>query len=312
VVSGNVYARAMNIGGINIDSTHGLEAVTETGNITHNTLQFLNETTAFVTTSNVHVGKNVIVDGNNHIHNELYVSGNVHMSSDTIISGNLEIASDISITGNANVSSNMVITDNVVSENVITHNKLSVGGDAYISSNLSVGGDVSITKGLIIDNDIIANGNVTTSNFIKYDSAWFYAYNGTSSGSGIFDDYSGFVPWNSTSPGSSNFTNNVSTSGGYYTAPVDGIYHLNVSVLNYPHTRVGISELFFSVNGDINGKVNGFGYVQKKDLPDQESISSSSIYRLNKGDVIKVYVTNIDCYTNSNSAFFSGYLISRI
>ena len=46
VVSGNVYARAMNIGGINIDSTHGLEAVTETGNITHNTLQFLNEETA--------------------------------------------------------------------------------------------------------------------------------------------------------------------------------------------------------------------------------------------------------------------------
>lgn len=312
VVSGNVYARAMNIGGINIDSTHGLEAVTETGNITHNTLQFLNETTAFVTTSNVHVGKNIIVDGNNHIHNELHVSGNVHMSSDTIISGNLEIASDITITGNANVSSNMVITDTVVSGNTIAHNELSVGGDAYISSNLSVGGDVSITKGLIINNDITTNGNVTTSNFIKYDSAWFYAYNGTSSGSGIFDDYSGFVPWNSTSPGSSNFTNNVSTSGGYYTAPVDGIYHLNVSVLNYPHTRVGISELFFSVNGDIDGKVNGFGYVQKKDLPDQESISSSSIYRLNKGDIIKVYVTNIDCYTNSNSAFFSGHLISRI
>ena len=312
VVSGNVYARAMNIGGINIDSTHGLEAVTETGNITHNTLQFLNEATAFVATGNVHVGKNLIVDGDNHIQDDLHVFGDVHVSSNTIVSGNVEIASDISITGNANVSSNMMITNNIVSGNVITYSELSVGGNAHISSDLTVDGNVSITKQLLMDNDVVVNGNVTTSNFIKYDSAWFYAYNGTSSGSGIFNDYSGFVPWNSISPGSTNFTNNVSTSGGYYTAPVDGIYHLNVSVLNYPHTRVGISELFFSVNGNVNGKINGFGYVQKKDLPDQESISSSSIYRLNKGDVIKVYVTNIDCYTNSNSAFFSGHLISRI
>ncbi len=64
VVSGNVYAQGMNIGGINIDVAHGLQSVTNSGNVTSNTLQFSNATTAFVTTANVTVGRDLTVTGN--------------------------------------------------------------------------------------------------------------------------------------------------------------------------------------------------------------------------------------------------------
>ncbi len=77
VVSGNVHATAMNIGGINVDVAHGLQSVTNQGNVTSNTLQFSNATTAFVTTANVTVGRDLTVTGNALVSSNLTVTGSV-------------------------------------------------------------------------------------------------------------------------------------------------------------------------------------------------------------------------------------------
>ncbi len=75
VVSGNVYATAMNIGGINVDVAHGLQSVTDQGNVTSNTLQFSNATTGFVTTANITVGRDLTVTGNALVSSNLTVTG---------------------------------------------------------------------------------------------------------------------------------------------------------------------------------------------------------------------------------------------
>ena len=64
VVSGNVHADQMVLGGITVDTSHGLQSVTNTSNVTTNTVEFSNATTAFVTTANVEVGGELTVSGN--------------------------------------------------------------------------------------------------------------------------------------------------------------------------------------------------------------------------------------------------------
>jgi hypothetical protein len=55
VTSGNVYAQGLNISGVSFSGVSGLHTVTNTGNVTTNTLEFKNGTKAFVATSNVEV-----------------------------------------------------------------------------------------------------------------------------------------------------------------------------------------------------------------------------------------------------------------
>ena len=153
--------------------------------------------------------------------------------------------------------------------------------------------------------------------FIKNESAWFYAYDGDAMGgtennnAGTFNDYTGFVPFNKLKPGSKYFTTSNTTSGGYFTAPCDGIYHFNTSVLNYPNARSGITEIFFSVNDDTNVN-NSYGYIRKTNMPSQHCIMTGSTFRLSEGDSVKVYVINIDLYTDSYIGIFSGYLVTML
>jgi len=55
VTSGNVYAQGLNISGVSFSGVSGLHTVTNTGNVTTNTLEFKNGAKAFVATSNVEV-----------------------------------------------------------------------------------------------------------------------------------------------------------------------------------------------------------------------------------------------------------------
>jgi hypothetical protein len=59
VVSGNVYAQALNVGGITVGAAHGLQSVSDVSNTTSNTLQFTNATTSFKATSNIEIGGDV-------------------------------------------------------------------------------------------------------------------------------------------------------------------------------------------------------------------------------------------------------------
>ena len=175
--------------------------------------------------------------------------------------------------------------------------------------------DTAVGIGKVPEAQLDVRGNLNVSSFVKYDSAWFYANDGDSSGTGTFNNYTGFVPWNVLQTGSKHFTTaSASTSGGYYTAPVDGIYHFDTSILNYPDARSGISGIYFSVNDSTEGEtgINSYGYNRKTNMPGQENMNASATFRLSEGDTVKVYVTNMDCYTQTGHAFFSGYLVTRI
>jgi hypothetical protein len=77
----------MVLGGITVDTSHGLQSVTNTSNVTTNTVEFSNTTTAFVTTANVEVG------------GELTVSGNVEVGGELTVSGNVEVGGELTMTG---------------------------------------------------------------------------------------------------------------------------------------------------------------------------------------------------------------------
>ena len=85
VVSGNVHADQMVIGGITVDTSHGLQSVTDTSNVTTNTVEFSNATTAFVTTANAAIGGNTTIGGYTTIGGDLTVSGNMFYSNNTSI-----------------------------------------------------------------------------------------------------------------------------------------------------------------------------------------------------------------------------------
>jgi len=131
VVSGNVYATAMNIGGINVDVAHGLQSVTDQGNVTSNTLQFSNATTGFVTTANITVGRDLTVTGNALVSSNLTVTGNVMVSDDLtvtenlLVSNNLTVAKDVTVTGNTFYTNPMSISvdSNVVAEYTGPHER---------------------------------------------------------------------------------------------------------------------------------------------------------------------------------------------
>jgi hypothetical protein len=125
VVSGNVYATAMNIGGINIDVAHGLQSVTNQGNVTSNTLQFANATTAFVTTANVTVGRDLTVTGNTTVSSNLTVTGNAVISDDLTVTENLLVSNNLTVTGNTFYTNPaaVLVDSNVVAEYTGPHDR---------------------------------------------------------------------------------------------------------------------------------------------------------------------------------------------
>ena len=121
--TGNVYAQGINIGGITVDTAHGLQRVSDTGNVTSNTLQFANATTAFVTTANVTVGRDLTVTGNATVSSNLTVTGNALISDDLTVTENLLVSNNLTVTGNLNVTGNTFYTNPaavLVDSNVVT------------------------------------------------------------------------------------------------------------------------------------------------------------------------------------------------
>ena len=118
VVSGNVYATGMNIGGINVDVAHGLQSVTNQGNVTSNTIQFSNVTTGIVTTANITVGRDLTVTGNVEASN--FIGDGSQLTG---LASNLE-----QIVNNGNVTSNTVQFTNATTGFVTTAN-VEVGGE---------------------------------------------------------------------------------------------------------------------------------------------------------------------------------------
>ena len=163
VVSGNVYATAMNIGGINVDVAQGLQSVTNQGNVTSNTLQFSNATTAFVTTGNVSVGRDLTVTGNTLVSSNLTVTGNVLVSDDLTVTGNVAMDTDTlfvnATTSNVGIGTvtpgytldvagdiNFSGTFNQNGAPFVSSPWTKTGADlSYTTGNVSVGKDLTVT-----------------------------------------------------------------------------------------------------------------------------------------------------------------------
>ena len=122
VVSGNVYAQAMNIGGINVETAHGLQSVSNTGNVTSNTLQFSNAITGFVTTANAQIGRDLVVSGNTTVSTDLTVSANATVADTLTISEHLIASKEATITGNLHVTT-IRSDSNVVAEYTGPHDR---------------------------------------------------------------------------------------------------------------------------------------------------------------------------------------------
>tara|TARA_Y100000817_G_scaffold151049_1_gene118125 strand:- start:358 stop:4338 length:3981 start_codon:yes stop_codon:yes gene_type:complete len=122
VVSGNVYAQAMNIGGINVETAHGLQSVSDTGNVTSNTLQFSNATTGFITTANAQIGRDLVVTGNATVSTDLTVSANATVTDTLTISEHLIASKEATVTGNLHVTT-IRSDSNVVAEYTGPHNR---------------------------------------------------------------------------------------------------------------------------------------------------------------------------------------------
>lgn len=128
VVSGNVYAQAMNIGGINVETAHGLQSVSNTGNATSLTLEFANVTTGFVTTANAQIGRDLVVTGNATVSKELtvtsnaIVSSNLNVSDDLIVTNNILASNNLTVAGNLNVTT-IRSDSNVVAEYTGPHDR---------------------------------------------------------------------------------------------------------------------------------------------------------------------------------------------
>ena len=122
VVSGNVYAQAMNIGGINVETAHGLQSVSDTGNVTSNTLQFSNATTGFITTANAQIGRDLVVTGNATVSTDLTVSANATVTDTLTVSEHLIASKEATITGNLHVTT-IRSDSNVVAEYTGPHDR---------------------------------------------------------------------------------------------------------------------------------------------------------------------------------------------
>jgi len=93
-VFGNVHTNQVHLGNMTVRPSYGLSTVTDVSNTTPDTIQFTNTHTAFTTTGNVTVGKDLTVSGNVEVAKELTVTGN-------IISSGYMFKSGMALGGNA-------------------------------------------------------------------------------------------------------------------------------------------------------------------------------------------------------------------
>ena len=126
----------MTMGTVTVEAQHELSAITATGNLTPHTIQFTNPTTAFTTTGNVEVGK------------ELTVTGNVAVDTDTLF---VDTVNDRVGVGTASPDASLHVT-----------------GNAYVSSNFEVGGGVELYNRLTINSGL---GNMKKKLFQGYNNA---------------------------------------------------------------------------------------------------------------------------------------------
>ncbi|MDB4346012.1 hypothetical protein OAA41_00445 [bacterium] len=120
-----MYAQGITIGGITVDPSHGLQRVSDTGNVTTTTLQFDNATTGFTTTANATIGRDLTVTGNATVSSNLTVTGNAVISDDLTVTENLLVSNNLTVTGNTFYTNPaaVLVDSNVVTEYTGPHDR---------------------------------------------------------------------------------------------------------------------------------------------------------------------------------------------
>jgi hypothetical protein len=220
--TGNVYAQGINIGGITVDTAHGLQRVSDTGNVTSNTLQFANATTAFVTTANVTVGRDLTVTGNATVSSNLTVTGNTLISDDLTVTENLLVSNNLTVTGNLNVTGNtfytnpaaVLVDSNVVAEYTGPHDRpLRKYPEVAMTQN-----DESATSGYVADQTAYS-GNADGYAYRLFDHSLSTAYQS----------------------GGSQYSGGDSTSSAQTTTATDGTTHQGVAITLDLATKIRLS-----------------------------------------------------------------------
>jgi hypothetical protein len=236
VVSGNVYATAMNIGGINVDVAHGLQSVTNQGNVTATTLQFDNATTAFTTTANVTVGRDLTVTGNALVSSNLTVTGNAVISDDLTVTENLLVSNNLTVTGNTFYTNPaaVLVDSNVVTEYTGPHDRplRKYPEVAIINGTLGPTGGIVQTPGVSESQ----KGYTVTSS-----SSW---------GNGGTDTRAG---WCAFDEGKSTTTYKIWQSGNYYTTATPGLYNRSPA---QSHTADGVNYEGEWIKLELPRKIN--------------------------------------------------------
>jgi hypothetical protein len=222
VVSGNVHATAMNIGGINVDVAHGLQSVTNQGNVTSNTLQFSNSTTAFVTTANVTVGR------------DLTVTGNALVSSNLTVTGNVTVSDTLTVTENLFVSNNLTVTKDVtVTGNTFYTNPMSISVDSNVVAEYTGPHDRPLRK--YPEVALTANDNSSTSGYVADQTA----FSGNADGNAYrLFDHSLSTAYQS---GGSQYSSGDSTGSAQTTTATDGTTHQGVAITLDLATKIRLS-----------------------------------------------------------------------
>jgi hypothetical protein len=213
VVSGNVYAQAMNIGGINVETAHGLQSVSNTGNVTSNTIQFSNAITGFVTTANAQIGRDLVVSGNTTVSTDLTVSANATVADTLTISEHVIASKEATVTGNLHVTT-IRSDSNVVTEYTGPHDRsLRKYPEVAMTAN-----DNSSTSGYVADQTAYS-GNADGYAYRLFDHSLSSAYQSANT------QYSG----------------GISTSSAQTTTATDGSTHQGVAITLDLATKIRLS-----------------------------------------------------------------------
>jgi hypothetical protein len=198
-VLGNAAAAAMTLGVITLAPSYSLEIVSNIGNTVSNTIQFTNETTGFVSESNIEVGTgNLFVNtstGLVSVGNALSVSGRADLTD--LHASNLTV--DGALYANASTGRVGINTTSPGDFNVDIHGSANVGAltatDVTVTGNLAVAGELTSIRSTTVnvDDPIIGLANNNTSDPAVLDIGFVMARPSTATGSNvaiIFDESS--------------------------------------------------------------------------------------------------------------------------
>ena len=198
-IRGNAAAAAMTLGVITVAPSYSLEIVSNIGNTVSNTIQFTNETTGFVSDSNIEVGTgNLFVNtstGLVSVGNALSVNGRADLTD--LHASNLTV--DGALYANASTGRVGINTTNPGDFNLDVHGSANVGAltatDVIVTGNLAVAGELTSIRSTTVnvDDPIIGLANNNTSDPAVLDIGFVMARPSTATGSNvaiIFDESS--------------------------------------------------------------------------------------------------------------------------